>query len=66
MEVKNRLYPSKNNDIMLGQTIPLKAIVSNAAVKGAVAANAAAQAKAKAERDKYATMVMNPDFLTKK
>ena len=66
MEVKNRLYPSKNNDIMLGQTIPLKAIVSNAAVKGAVAANAAAQAKAKAEQDKYATMVMNPDFLTKK
>ena len=66
MEVKNQLYPSKNNDIMLGQTIPLKAIVSNAAVKGAVAANAAAQAKAKAERDKYATMVMNPDFLTKK
>ena len=66
MEVKNRLYPSKNNDIMLGQTIPLKAIVSNAAVKGAVAANAAAQAKAKAERDKFATMVMNPDFLTKK
>ena len=66
MEVKNRLYPSKNNDIMLGQTIPLKAIVSNAAVKGAVAANATAQAKAKEERDKYATMVMNPDFLTKK
>ena len=63
MEVRNRIYPSKNNEILLNQTIPLQAITTNSAVK---AAAEPPKAKQKQEREKYQTLIMSlPSFLTK-
>ncbi len=65
MEVRNRIYPSKNNEILLNQTIPLQAITTNSAVKATVAA-APPKAKPGTEREKYQTLIMSlPSFLTK-
>ena len=64
MEVRNRIYPSKNNEILLNQTIPLQAITTNSAVKAAAAAPP--KAKPGTEREKYQTLIMSlPSFLTK-
>ena len=66
MEVKNRLYPSKNNEIILTNTIPLQAIASNSPVKNAVVPAAHSQAKSEGEREKYQTLIMSlPHFLTR-
>ena len=66
MEVKNRLYPSKNNEIILGQTIPLKAIVANSPVKAA-AVSQSPNAKTREEHERFQTLIIKslPDFLTK-
>ena len=66
MEVKNLLYPSKNNDIIVGHTIPLKAIVANSAVKAA-AAPQPPKANTREEHEKFKTLFISslPDFLTK-
>ena len=62
MEVRSRIYPSKNNEIIMNQTIPLQAITANPAVKSA----AAPKAKSRAEREKYQTLIMSlPSFLTR-
>ena len=65
MEVRNRIYPSKNNEILLNQTIPLQAITPNSSVKTAVEAEPP-KAKQKQEREKYQTLIMSlPSFLTR-
>ncbi|MBQ8919862.1 MAG: serine/threonine protein kinase [Acidaminococcaceae bacterium] len=67
MEVKNRIYPSKNNETFLDATIPLQAIAAKGAVKTAVseAAVAAAQ-KTEPVDDGFQTLIMRlPSFLTK-
>ena len=66
MEVKNRIYPSKNNETFLDNTIPLQAIAANGAVKEAVAKAAVVAAKkTEAEDDGYQTLIMRlPRFLT--
>ena len=64
MEVRSRIYPSKNNEIIMNQTIPLQAITANSAVKSA--AVAPPKTKSRAEREKYQTLIMSlPSFLTK-
>ena len=66
MEVKNLLYPSKNNDIIVGHTIPLKAIVANSPVRAA-AVPQPPKANTREEQEKFKTLFIRslPDFLTK-
>ena len=65
MEVRSRIYPSKNNEIIMNQTIPLQAITPNSAVKSAVA-SPSPKAQSRQERDKYQTLIMSlPSFLTR-
>ena len=64
MKVKNLIYPSKNNETFLDQTIPLQAIASNSAVKAA--ASQPRKATPPPDRDKFQTLIMSlPSFLTK-
>ena len=69
MEVKNLLYPSKNNEILIDHTIELQAIAATSPVRAAVAqtqAPKAPKAKPKQESDRFQTLIMSlPDFLTK-
>ena len=69
MEVKNLLYPSKNNEILIDHTIELQAIAATSPVRAAVAqtqAPKAPKAKPKPESDRFQTLIMSlPDFLTK-
>ena len=66
MAVKNLLYPSKNNEPFIDQTIELQAIATNSPAKAAVSAAASMKTKSKSERDKYQTLIMSlPSFLTK-
>jgi len=61
MEVKNQIYPSKNNEPYLENTMPLQAIAASSATVGAVAVH-----NQESERDKYQTLIMSlPRFLTK-
>ena len=63
MKVKNLIYPSKNNETFLDQTIPLQAIAVNSAVKAAVPQPR--KTTPPPERDKYQTLIMSlPRFLT--
>ena len=64
MKVKNLIYPSKNNEIFLDQTIPLQAIAVNSAVTAA--APQPRKATPQPDRDKFQTLIMSlPSFLTK-
>ena len=69
MEVKNLLYPSKNNEILIDHTIELQAIAATSPVRAAVAQTQAPKtpkAKPKPESDRFQTLIMSlPDFLTK-
>ena len=67
MEVKNRIYPSKNNETFLDATIPLQAIAAKGAVKMAVSKATVAAAQEKEPKDDgYQTLIMRlPSFLTK-
>ena len=67
MEVKNVLYPSKNNEIVLNHTIPLQAIVSSSAVRTAAGGSQPPDAKTREEHERFQTLIMRnlPDFLTK-
>ena len=65
MEVKNLLYPSKNNEPFIDRTIELQAIAATSPVKAAAAATLPKEAATRSERDKYQTLIMNlPRFLT--
>ena len=64
MEVKNLLYPSKNNEILIDHTIELQAIAATSPARAAVAQPP--KAKPQPEHDKFQTLIMSlPDFLTK-
>ncbi|MER2138758.1 MAG: PASTA domain-containing protein [Succiniclasticum sp.] len=65
MEVKNLLYPTKNNEIGINHTIPLQAIVTGSAVRAA--ASQAPNAKTREEHERFQTLIIKnlPDFLTK-
>ena len=67
MRVKNLIYPSKNNETFLDQTIPLLAIAANSPVKAATAAAAGpSKARSHPEEEKYQTLIMSlPSFLTR-
>ena len=67
MRVKNLIYPSKNNDVFLDQTIPLQAIAAASPVKAATAAvPEPPKMKSRSEQDKYQTLIMSlPSFLTR-
>ena len=67
MRVKNLIYPSKNNETFLDQTIPLQAIAANSPVKAATAAAAGpSKARSHPEEEKYQTLIMSlPSFLTR-
>lgn len=65
MEVKNRIYPSKNNEPFMENTMPLQAIAKAPAVKAAMMAASAKASSPEPERDKYQTLIMKlPQFLT--
>ena len=65
MEVKNLLYPSKNNEPFIDRTIELQAIAATSPVKAAAAETLPKKAAPRPERDKYQTLIMNlPRFLT--
>ena len=65
MEVKNLLYPSKNNEPFIDRTIELQAIAATSPVKAAAAETLPKKAAPRSERDKYQTLIMNlPRFLT--
>ena len=65
MEVKNLLYPTKNNEIGINHTIPLQAIVTSSAVRAA--ADRSSKANTREEQEKFKTLFIRslPDFLTK-
>ena len=65
MEVKNLLYPTKNNEIGINHTIPLQAIVTSSAVRAAAARPS--KANTREEQEKFKTLFIRslPDFLTK-
>ena len=66
MEVKNLLYPTKNNEIGINHTIPLQAIVTSSAVRTAVDPSTSSKAKQQSEHEKFQTLIMSlPNFLTK-
>ncbi|MBR0293164.1 MAG: serine/threonine protein kinase [Acidaminococcaceae bacterium] len=67
MRVKNLIYPSKNNETFLDQTIPLQAIATTSPVKAATAAvPEPSKARARSEEEKYQTLIMSlPSFLTR-
>ena len=66
MRVKNLIYPSKNNDVFLDQTIPLQAIAASSPVKAAAAVPEPPKMKSRSEQDKYQTLIMSlPNFLTR-
>ena len=67
MRVKNLIYPSKNNETFLDQTIPLQAIAAGSPVKAAAAAAVEpSNARSRAEKEKYQTLIMKlPSFLTR-
>ena len=66
MEVKNLLYPTKNNEVGINHTIPLQAIVTSSAVRTAADASASSRAKQQSEHERFQTLIMSlPDFLTK-
>ena len=65
MEAKNQIYPSKNNETFLDNTIPLQAIPATSPVRAA-APPQPRKTKPQAERDKYQTLIMSlPNFLTR-
>ena len=67
MEIKNRFYPSKNNETFLDNTIPLPAIAKKPPVRSAVPVinNPETETKAVPKHDKYQTLIMSlPHFLT--
>ena len=67
MEIKNRLYPSKNNEPFLVNTIQLPPIVKNQPVRAAVPVvnKPEAETRAVPKHDIYETLVMSlPHFLT--
>ena len=65
MEVKNLLYPSKNNEIGINHTRPLQAIVTSSAIRTAAASSASSKAKQQSEHEKFQTLIMSlPNFLT--
>ena len=67
MRVKNLIYPSKNNETFLDQTIPLQAIATTSPVKAATAAAPGpSKARSRSEEEKYQTLIMSlPSFLTR-
>ena len=67
MRVKNLIYPSKNNETFLDQTIPLQAIATTSPVKAATTAAAvSSKARSRSEEEKYQTLIMKlPSFLTR-
>ena len=67
MRVKNLIYPSKNNETFLDQTIPLQAIAATSPVKAATAAAAGpSKVRSRSEEEKYQTLIMSlPSFLTR-
>ena len=67
MRVKNLIYPSKNNETFLDQTIPLQAIAATSPVKAATAAAPGpSKARSRSEEEKYQTLIMSlPSFLTR-
>ena len=66
MRVKNLIYPSKNNETFLDQTIPLQAIAATSPVMAArAAAVEARKVRPRPEEEKYQTLIMKlPSFLT--
>lgn len=67
MRVKNLIYPSKNNETFLDQTIPLQAIATTSPVKAATAAAPGpSKSRSRSEEEKYQTLIMSlPSFLTR-
>ncbi len=67
MRVKNLIYPSKNNEMFLDQTIPLQAIATTSPVKAATAAApGSSKARSRSDEEKYQTLIMSlPSFLTR-
>ena len=67
MRVKNLIYPSKNNETFLDQTIPLQAIATTSPVKAATAAAPGpSKTRSRSEEEKYQTLIMSlPSFLTR-
>jgi serine/threonine-protein kinase len=67
MRVKNLIYPSKNNETFLDQTIPLQAIAVASPVKAATTAAAGtSKVRPHSEEEKYQTLIMSlPSFLTR-
>ena len=67
MRVKNLIYPSKNNETFLDQTIPLQAIAATSPVKAATTSAAVpSKARSRSEEEKYQTLIMKlPSFLTR-
>ena len=63
MDLKNQIYPSKNNEMFIENTIPLQAITKSSPVKAA----AAAMQQPESEKPGYQTLIIRnlPDFLTR-
>ena len=67
MEIKNRLYPSKNNEPFLVNTIQLPPIAKNSPVRSAVPVvnKPEAETRTVPKHDKFETLIMSlPHFLT--
>ena len=63
MRVKNLIYPSKNNEPFLDQTIPLQSVAATSPVKAAAGSS---KVRFRSEEDKYQTLIMKlPGFLTR-